>query len=144
METTMTDLFPTLWVSLVSALLAGCTPAIVPPSAKTFTEILPNVERLTRTAHPATCHVDLDASARGRTIKAYATAPDAALAGTFMLEVKADGANTSRSRQRGEFSLAPGETAQLARLQLAGSPYEHIDGELSLQWAGGSASCKVK
>jgi hypothetical protein len=89
------------------------------------------------------CEVKFEGPSNRPTIVALATSAEPRL-GTYALEIEKTGANTARTRQRGEFDLAAGETKRLAVARMGVGAGERLTGQLSLKWDGGESACPIK
>jgi hypothetical protein len=79
--------------------------------------------------------------ANGRKIVAFATASNQPRSGAYTLEIEKSSPNTAKSRQRGTFDLAAGETKPLATVAMSIGSGEHLKGHLSVTWNGGETTC---
>ncbi len=88
------------------------------------------------------CEVKVETSGANKLITALASATDVK-SGSFTLELAKTGNNSARTRQRGEFTLAAGETKQLAVTKLRLSSGDKLSGKLVLDWQGGKTGCDI-
>lgn len=144
----MSDTLLALWLVLTACLFGpNCEkfPIELQPEIPAETdEVKPPDPTPRSNAMPIVCDVKIEKAANRRTIVALASASGAPQSGRFAIEIEKTGANTARTRQRGDFALAPGETKELAVVRMNLGSGEAIGGRLSLDWQGGHTSCPIK
>ena len=128
----MMDSLFALWLAITSGIY-GPPPGNVPADqAQVSTDKPVDVA-----GDAVACKVQVD----GRRIVAFATASRQPRSGAYTLEIEKSGLNTARSRQRGTFDLAAGETKPLATVAMSVGSGEHLKGHLSVSWDGGETTC---
>lgn len=133
MENQMSEFLVSFWVAM-TACIFGPQPDIKTVEPDHQVQVEPK-------GGPITCIV----KSQGRKIVALASADKAApQVGSFSLEIVKTGANTARTRQSGEFTLAAGETKPLAVVTMNAASDEKIAGHLLVEWGGGQTKCDYK
>ena len=128
----MIDTLFALWVAIFPGIHEP-PPILVPTS--------PSQIATDKPADVATEPVACKVKVNGRKIVALVTATNQARSGAYTLEIEKTGLNTAKSRQRGTFDLAAGETKPLATVAMSVGSGEHLKGNLSVTWDGGETSC---
>ena len=89
---------------------------------------------------PLSCAVEMNQNGRMVEITARLAA-DQAIEGSYALMISKTGfGNSSKIRQGGRFSLAPGDDVTLGRSMMSGSP-EDFDIDFTLEWDGMTLRC---
>lgn len=92
---------------------------------------------------PLTCAIRATPVAGGVRIEAVASA-NSDVTGTYRLKVAGGGGGGSNTiAQGGDFSVTAGERSTLSSVVLGGEAAAGYEARLTVEWPGGSASCKA-